>query len=228
MSGLAQALPYISQAATLSIAAASVAFSRKSSREVQRREVSTKTWEKRTDTYTQILRELSDLDPTSLPTPEGFHERATAADVATEGVPLLPKDLDSDDWKDFRARVEAFSSEEVRYLFSLWLACLSGWTWLTMKCVIHFKSDRHKFELAKNELDASYESVYAARMELTEQIRAELNFGHRAVRKVTVASPEGFMGAVTEVEFQPGRQTDLRPISAARMVLLRANPGQAD
>src|SRR3989442_3646776 len=155
--------------------------------------------------------------------PEAFHERATAENVAPEGVPLLPKDLDSDDWKEFRARVEAFASEEVRYLFSLWLACLFGWTWLTTKCVIHYGNDSQKFTLAKGELSSSYESVYDARMELTEQIRAELNFSRRSVRKVAVVIPEGFVGAVAKVKFQPGCQEDLRPISASRIVVLKAN-----
>src|SRR4051812_39065660 len=100
MSDLVHSLPYISQAATVIVAAASVAYTRKSSREVQKREISTRTWEKKTDTYTRILRELSDLDPTSLSTPEGFHERATANNVAPEGILLLPRDLDSDDWKE--------------------------------------------------------------------------------------------------------------------------------
>lgn len=209
------ALPYISQAATLAIAAAAVAFSHRASKEVGQRELSTKMWEKRTDTYTEILRALQDLDPTRRPTPEGFIAQSDQA--PPEGMELLARDLESEEWKEFTARVDSFASDEVRYLLYLWLASLSGWCWLIMKCVIHHGSDAAKYSEANDELQRSYKAIHAVRLELTEQIRAELSFKQRFVRKVEVTGPEKYFGAVIDVQFTRGKQVDLEPLHAAHL-----------
>ncbi|MFF1656194.1 hypothetical protein [Streptomyces sp. NPDC058255] len=213
---LSEALPYISQTATLAIAAAAVVFSHKASKEVGQRELTTKMWEKRTDTYTEILRATQDLDPTDRPTPEGF--AAKCEDAPPEGVELLARDLDSEEWKEFTARVDSFASDEVRYLFYLWLASLSGWAWLIMKCLIHYERDAVKYNGAIGELQRSYTVTHSVSKELTAQIRAELSFKQRFVRKVSVAAPEGFLGAVVDVEFIRGKQVDLEPLHAGRPV----------
>jgi hypothetical protein len=220
------ALPYISQGATLLIAGATVLFARKSSKEVGVRELSTKMWEKRTDTYTEILRAVQDLDPTRRPTPEGFAERSTeASDSPPQDMDLYSRDLESEDWQEFTARVESFASDEVRFLFNLWLAALAGWSWLTMKCLIHHETDRAKYFDAKAELERCYTATDDVCKELTSQIRAELSFKNRHVRKVSVAAPEGFLGAVIDVEFTKGRQVDLEPPRAARLVSVRRGNG---
>ncbi|MFC8843925.1 hypothetical protein ACFT8Q_28050 [Streptomyces griseoincarnatus] len=209
------ALPYISQAATLAIAASAVAFSHRASKEVGHRELSTKMWEKRTDTYTEILRATQDLDPTRRPTPESFIEQSTEA--SPEGMELLARDLESEEWKDFTARVDSFASDEVRYLFYLWLASVSGWCWLTMKCIIHHGGDLTKYGKANDELQRSYKATHAVRLELTEQIRAELSFKQRFVRRAEITGPDQYFGAVIDVKFTRGKQVDLEPLHAARL-----------
>ncbi|MEU6497657.1 hypothetical protein ABZ890_46195 [Streptomyces sp. NPDC046984] len=216
---LSDALPFISQAATLVIAAAAVLFSHRASKEVGQRELSTKMWEKRTDTYTEILRATQDLDPTRRPTPEGFATQSD--DVPPEDVRLLARDLESEEWKEFTARVDSFASDEVRYLFYLWLASLSGWSWLIMKCVIHYGRDSVKFTEADDELQRSYKATHSICLELTAQVRAELAFKKRSVRKVSLIGPDKYFGAVIDVEFTRGKQTNLEPLHAARLSTLR-------
>uniref|UniRef100_UPI003F65C1A4 hypothetical protein n=1 Tax=Streptomyces albidoflavus TaxID=1886 RepID=UPI003F65C1A4 len=216
---LSDALPYISQAATLAIAAAAVIFSHRASKDVSQRELTMKMWEKRTDTYTEILRATQDLDPTRRPTPEGF---VTQSDDASSGdMQLLARDLESEEWKEFTARVDSFASDEVRYLFYLWLASLSGWSWLIMKCVIHYGKDPVKYSEADAELQCSYQATHSVCLELTAQVRAELAFKQRNVRKVSLTGPDQYFGAVTNVEFTRGKQTDLEPLHAARLSMLR-------
>lgn len=216
-----EALPYVSQAATLAVAAAAVAFTHKSSRDTGARELSTRMWEKRTDTYTEILRALRDLDPTRRPSPEGFVEREHADGQPSDGIELLARDLDSEEWQEFTARVDSFASEETRYLFSLWLASLAGWSWLTMKCLIHHGADGEKYAESTAELDQCYAGTWEVSKELTAQVRAELAFKKRSVRRVVVTAPEGFLGAVTDVKFVKGRQKNLEPLSAARLVSVK-------
>ncbi|WP_413758564.1 hypothetical protein [Streptomyces sp. MMBL 11-3] len=215
---LSGALPYISQAATLFVAAAAVFFSHRTSKEGGRRELTTKMWEKRTDTYTEILRATQDLDPTRRPTPEGFVTQS--GDAPPEGVQLLARDLESEEWKEFTARVDSFASDEVRYLFYLWLASLSGWSWLIMKCVIHYGRDPVKYSEANGELERSYKATHSICLELTAQVRAELSFRQRNVRKVSIVGPDRYFGAVVDVEFTRGKQIDLEPIHAARPLML--------
>ncbi|WP_158697141.1 hypothetical protein [Streptomyces hokutonensis] len=165
------------------------------------------------------MRATQDLDPTRRPTPEGF---ATQSDDAPpEGVQLLARDLESEEWKEFTARVDSFASDEARYLFYLWLATLSGWSWLIMKCVIHYGRDPVKYNEANGELQRTYKATHSVCVELTAQIRAELAFKQRNVRKVSVKGPDKYFGAVTDVEFTRGKQTDLEPIHSSRLSTLR-------
>ncbi|MFI1107364.1 hypothetical protein ACH4TU_05330 [Streptomyces physcomitrii] len=215
---LCGALPLISQAVTLAIAAATVTFSYKASKEVGHRELSTKMWEKRTDAYTEILQATQTLDPTRRPTPEGFIRQSDGA--PPEGVELLARDLESEEWQEFTARVDSFASDEVRYLFYLWLASVSGWCWLTVKCVIHHGGDAGKYSEASEQLQRSHKAIYAVNLELMEQIRAELSFRRRSIRRVKVEGPDDYFGAVIDVEFGRGKQADLGPLCAARLITI--------
>ncbi len=220
-SSLSEALPYISQAATLAIAAAAVISPHRTSKEDGERELSAKTWEKRTDTYTEILRTLRDLDPTKRPSPEGILESHSLGEDETNGTDIFARDFDSDEWKDFSARVDSFASDEVRYLFYLWFATIAGWSWLMMKCLIHQNGDTIKYADANRELQRCYSAAHEVSKELTEQVRAELAFKKRSVRRVTATGPEGFFGALTEVSFSRGKQLSLEPPSVAHVISVR-------
>ncbi len=198
-------LPYLSSLATTVVAIVAIVVGRRSSKDVLSYELKQRMWEKRTDTYIEILRRTQEAHPdkTTLNT---VMEQAYGG----EEVVILPY-IETIEWSDFSARVDALSSNEVRLLFSLWERCLDGWTWCLMKLIAHRElDDEHHLE-SKSELDKANEAILNARYLLTEHIRSELRFENQPMPKVSYVEEEGFMGAITELDVETGRLTRQSP-----------------
>ena len=107
-------MEYVSSFATAVVAVVAIVVGRRSSKDTLRNELRQRMWEKRTDTYIDILRQTQSIDPRAT-TPHTIAKKAASG----ETVPILPE-IDTAEWLEFTARVDAVASDEVRSLFSLW------------------------------------------------------------------------------------------------------------
>ncbi|MDX3101624.1 hypothetical protein [Nonomuraea angiospora] len=212
-------LPYLSQAMTIIVAVVAIAFTRISSRESVNSQLRQKMWEKKAETYVEIIRQTTRADPHNGKTPEGYMREA-AQDPGGE-VRFLPVDTDDREWQDFEARVEAFASPEVRYLYSLWMSAVAGWTWTTSKSIVHADRQSEHHEVAKQERHTALAGVFAAHQELIAQIRAELRFEKRELKNIKYRQVEGFFDAIVGVEVDWSRHDTPTPIRASRLLTIR-------
>lgn len=221
---LKDSIPYASQILTVAIAVVAILMTRRSSKETVGSQLEQKMWDKRTETYIDIIKEVTRLDPRRSPTAEGFIDKAAEADG--ESVDFLPVDRHSEEWRNFEARVEALASPEVRFLYWLWDATVAGWTWRMSKVIIHESiPDSEYQEEAHRELQETYEAVYSSQKELFAQIRAELRFERRELRGIEVERPEGYMGAVTRLDIDWSRHEQPAVVRASRLMTIRQTPG---
>ena len=183
-------LPYVAQFLTFIIAVVAIIAGRRSNKDTVTSELKQRMWEKRTDAYLDILRETLSFDPRDI-TPH------TVAKQEAE-FPILER-LETQEWLQFTARVEAVATDEVRYLFSLWERAVAGWTWILAKAIIHFDPTSKAHKESQAELETSYTAVFTARMILTDQIRAELRFEQPKLPPVELVAPEAYLGAITEL-----------------------------
>jgi hypothetical protein len=192
-------LPYLSSLATTVVAIVAIVVGRRSSKDVLSNELRQRMWEKRTDTYIEILKRTQEVHPDKV-TLNSVMEQASDG----EDVVILPY-IETDEWLEFSARVDALSSDEVRSLFSLWERCLDGWTWCLSKLIAHRDEDDEFHLKSKAELETANEAILTARYLLTEHIRSELRFENRPLPNVRYVAPDGFFGAITEIEGEAGR-----------------------
>ena len=193
------ALPYLSSLATTVVAIVAIVMGRRSNKDVLSNGLKQRMWEKRTDTYIEILRRTQEAHPDKI-------TLDTVMEQVSEGkeVVILPY-VETAEWGDFSARVDALSSNEVRVLFSLWERCLDGWTWCLMKLIAHREPDDELHLESQNELDKANEAILNARYLLMEHIRGELRFENPPMPKVSYVEEEAFMGAITEFDVKSGR-----------------------
>jgi len=187
-------LPYISSATTAVVAVVAIVVGRLSSKDTLTTQLKQRMWERRSDLYVDALKTVQEIDVREI-TPDAVLKKA-----ARGGPVLLLPYLDTPEWREFSARVDALASDEVRSLFSVWERCLSGWSWCLTKAATHSDPLGEFYKEARSELQTSYQAVAAARGLLTDQIRSELRFESRPFPKFTYVAPEEFMGAITELK----------------------------
>lgn len=215
---LTTALPYLSSVLTAIVAIVAIVVGRRSSKDALSNQLKQRMWEKRTDTYIEILRETLSIDPR-----ETTAHRVAKLGSSGEKVPILPH-LESSEWLEFSARVDAVASEEVRSLFSLWERCLSGWTWILVKAVIHLDPSSEAHDESKEELEKTYDAIFIAQALLTQQIRSELRFESYALPNLTLKAPEGYFGAITEIEMD--KQPEVRQVPRIKSFKREASGSQ--
>jgi hypothetical protein len=186
-------LPYVAQLVTAAIAIVAVISARQSSRASLQGELRQRMWEKRTDAYLDLLRELLFFDPRDVGPKQ-------IADQAEDGKEvLILEHFESREWISFVARIEAVSSDEVRYLFDIWQRALSGWTWILSKALVHLDLESEFHEEAQSELRDAQDAIEMARVILTEQVRAELRFEKPELPEIEAVAPEAYFGAITKL-----------------------------
>jgi hypothetical protein len=207
-------IPFLSAALTAAVAAVAILANLRSNKQILTGQLSQRVWERRTEIYVEIIQQTDAIDPHNLKTPEGFRDAANEA--VGEKVPLLPIDPESDEWRNFEAKIEAFSSPEVRYLYRLWDSAIAAWSWAIVTVVAHLQLGSEDVSQYQDRVQKSYDMIYGTREELIAQIRAELRFEGRKTDHISAEQDEHF-GYLTSLEVNQNRR-DARPIRSARMI----------
>jgi len=196
---LQTSLPYLVQLATLALAAVAIVVNRRSSKETVDIQLLQRVWEKRTQTYLDAINLTKRQNPLERPKSDGFKKQLDDG----ETVDFLAIDIDSEEWREFESRIEAYASEEVGALYSSWHHSLGEWTWTMAKCL--FESYEHfpARDEAEAQNDAVLKAVYSAREMLVAQIRAELRFESYRLPPVKSSRVLDLEGIVTHASLGP-------------------------
>jgi hypothetical protein len=132
--------------ATAMVAIVAIAVGRISTRDTINKDLRLKLWEKRADAYVEMIRMLYKQDPVYVSSAKNIAEKARIGEV----VEVLPVRMDSQKWEDLEASIEAYSSREVRQLYSLWKSTLANWTFLQAGCVMLFDQQKTAYPEMKD------------------------------------------------------------------------------
>lgn len=208
-------LPYLSQILTATVAVIAILVNRRSSKDTLAGQLNQRIWERRTEIYLEMIRQTDVVDPHNLMTPEGL--RDAAIKTKEQKVPLLPIDPSSEEWRDFEARIEAFASPEVRFLYWLWDSAVAAWTWAISTAVSHHQhNDEEKYQEWQERVRQTYNITFFAREELVTQIRAELRFETRQPGVISFKQ-EPLLGYLTDLDVGRGRY-EIRPTRSTRVI----------